>query len=192
MQMYEEVEQILDACTPAIPSAVAIGYLTVRPVCTMHRNSWALGDHTCVLAAVVALPAARRWCSATGAGIVCPLATHSARYPPRSCWLPLLTHLPPAASPLPQAWQRADADTKRCQYSSLKKRRDSGRTAEIATCINLWLGAAAATLLPQPAAQLVAAQPVQQAAHIVAPQQVQHAEHSMQQVALLPQQAQQA
>lgn len=189
--MYEEVEQILDACTPAIPSAVAIGYLTVRPVCTLHRNSWALGNLMRLLAAAVApLAASQRF----GAADISTVSRHASlrAIPPRCCCLLLLAHAPPAIPPLPQAWQRADADTKRCQYSSLKKRRDSGRTAEIATCINLWLGAAAATLLPQPTAQLVAAQPVQQAAHMAAPQQVQHAEHSVQQVALLPQQAQQA
>ncbi len=30
MQMYEEVEQILEACAPAIPSGLAIAYLMVR------------------------------------------------------------------------------------------------------------------------------------------------------------------
>ncbi|PRW39131.1 hypothetical protein C2E21_7050 [Chlorella sorokiniana] len=112
-QMYEEVEQILEACGPAIPSGVAIAYLT--------------------------------------------------------------------------AWQRADSDTKRCQYSSLKKRRGSGRTAEIATCVNVWLSAAAAAaLLPQ--------QQAQQAVHLVsqqAQQAAQQGQHGSRLPAGLPLQAQQ-
>lgn len=48
--------------------------------------------------------------------------------------------------------------TQRCQYSSLKKRSDSGRTAEIGTCVNVWLSAAAAApaaMPPQQAQQAV-------------------------------------
>lgn len=59
-----------------------------------------------------------------------------------------------------QAWQRADADTKRCQYRSLQLRSSGGRTSEIATCVSLWLGAATQHVVLPPQVAQVAAQPV--------------------------------
>ena len=60
------------------------------------------------------------------------------------------TDLPPRL-PAVQAFQRADPATQRMQHSSLSKRFQAGRAAEVATCISLWLGMGSPAAAAQPA-----------------------------------------
>lgn len=39
-----------------------------------------------------------------------------------------------------QSFQRADPDARRCQFRSLTRRRNAGRTAELAACVLAFLG----------------------------------------------------
>lgn len=44
----------------------------------------------------------------------------------------------------PQAFQRADAETRRCQYRSLLRRFTQGKADQVAACLSHWLGAGGA------------------------------------------------